>query len=717
MASSKFADNKQAILLGQSVQEQVKKIDENFDQIVLAESDLQTQIDGKEPKITKNTAFNKNFSGTGPQMDGTASPGSADTVARGDHTHPTDTSRLAVSPNGTDNLIVEGKINTAYIPDSVLGQVSYIGTWNASTGEVSTTWTTPVIGDYFICTEDGDKDPRVGTKPVTLQNSYNVGDWAIVNGVDTNKVPVWGKVDNTDAVTSVNNRIGAVKTYQGEWSNNPVYYAGDMVMYGNSLYLAIAQNQGKNPTSSDTSGFWKVFGAVVSVNGQVGEVSTFKGTFTEGEKYYKGDIVQSPATPYDLYLCLKDDTSIFDAVSWKIFGKVYSKASGSADGLMSKEDFKKLGGIAEGANKTIVDTALSATSTNPVQNQVVNTALGGKVDKETGKGLSTNDFTNAYKDKLDNIDLDNIGNVLGVTVNGQNVVDATDKIAKITIDDLASDYIDIATDNVAWTTQNLDGTEYQAIRLAATDTALGVFVNNKEIVVQKVYDGANGYLYLVVGTTKIACTIRKLSGGAVGTGGSGGGSGTGDVTAAGSNTFTGTNIFNGTVRFNGMPSARTFVSQIEGFSGYAAFGSDGKFELKSNTDSTVSYLQLPYKSDTLATLNDIPTVTHKYLHNLYITGNDDPAGNFAIYAMYVSNSDAAISTFAQLLSALASRQMMATGYCGGSNTTKPIYCLRQSRNNGNFITIHTVTNSGDGAVDVNPNTISDGNIADNVIQI
>lgn len=715
MASSKFADNKQAILLGQSVQEQVKKIDENFDQIVLAESDLQTQIDGKEPKITKNTAFNKNFSGTDPLMDGTASPGSADTVARGDHTHPTDTSRLAVNPNGTDNLIVDNKINTAYIPDSVLGQVTYIGTWDASTGVVSTTWTTPVKGDYFICTKDGSKDPQVGTKPVTSQNSYNVGDWAIVNGIDTNGVPVWGKVDNTDAVTSVNSRIGAVKTYQGVWSDTPTYYAGDMVMSGNSLYLAIAQNQGKDPSSSDNSGFWKVFGAVVSVNGQVGEVNTFKGTWAAGVAYYKGDIIQAPVAPYDLYLCLTDSPSALpDAASWKIFGKVYSKASGNADGLMSKEDFTKLNGIEEGANKTIVDTALSATSTNPVQNKVVNTALGGKVDKVEGKGLSSNDFTNAYKQKLDNIDLDNIGNVLGVTVNGQNVVDATDKIAKITIDDLASDYIDIATDNAAWTTQNLDGTNYQAIRLAATDTPLGVFVNNKEIVVQKVYDGANGYLYLVVGTTKIACTIRKLSGGAVGTGG---GSGTGDVTAAGNNTFTGSNTFNGTVRFNGMPSARTFVSQIEGFSGYAAFGSDGKFELKSNTDSTVYYLQLPYKSDTLATLNDIPTVTHKYLHQLYITGNDDPAGNFAIYAMYVSNSDTAISTFAQLLSALASRQMMATGYCGDSNTTKPVYCLRQSRNNGNFISIHTVTNSGDGAVDINPNTISGGSIADNVIQI
>ena len=32
------------------------------------------------------------------------------------------------------------------------------------------------------------------------------------------------------------------------------------------------------------------------------------------------------------------------------------------------------------------------------------TALGGKQDKESGKGLSSNDFTNAYKSKLDNID-------------------------------------------------------------------------------------------------------------------------------------------------------------------------------------------------------------------------------------------------------------------------------------------------------------------------
>lgn len=43
-----------------------------------------------------------------------------------------------------------------------------------------------------------------------------------------------------------------------------------------------------------------------------------------------------------------------------------------------------------------------ASLTSVVNNQA--SELANKVDKETGKGLSTNDFTDAYKDKLDNID-------------------------------------------------------------------------------------------------------------------------------------------------------------------------------------------------------------------------------------------------------------------------------------------------------------------------
>lgn len=70
----------------------------------------------------------------------------------------------------------------------------------------------------------------------------------------------------------------------------------------------------------------------------------------------------------------------------------------------SNDEKTKLANIAEGANKTIVDAALSAESTNPVQNKVVNDALSNKVSKENGKGLSTNDYTTEDKDKLAGIE-------------------------------------------------------------------------------------------------------------------------------------------------------------------------------------------------------------------------------------------------------------------------------------------------------------------------
>lgn len=56
----------------------------------------------------------------------------------------------------------------------------------------------------------------------------------------------------------------------------------------------------------------------------------------------------------------------------------YSDASQSAHGLMTAEDKKKLDGIADGATKVTVDSSLSSTSTNPVQNKVVQAELEKK---------------------------------------------------------------------------------------------------------------------------------------------------------------------------------------------------------------------------------------------------------------------------------------------------------------------------------------------------
>lgn len=56
---------------------------------------------------------------------------------------------------------------------------------------------------------------------------------------------------------------------------------------------------------------------------------------------------------------------------------------------MTSADRTKLNGIASGANKTTVDSSLSSSSTNPVQNKVVNSALAGKSNTNHIHDLST----------------------------------------------------------------------------------------------------------------------------------------------------------------------------------------------------------------------------------------------------------------------------------------------------------------------------------------
>ena len=82
----------------------------------------------------------------------------------------------------------------------------------------------------------------------------------------------------------------------------------------------------------------------------------------------------------------------------------YSAASTSAAGLMSASDKSKLDGIEAGATAITVDSAMSSTSENPVQNKVVYSALADKVDVVSGKGLSSNDYTDTEKTKLAGIE-------------------------------------------------------------------------------------------------------------------------------------------------------------------------------------------------------------------------------------------------------------------------------------------------------------------------
>ena len=100
--------------------------------------------------------------------------------------------------NGYVPLNNFSKIDENFLPDSILGQVEFISTWNATTN-------TPVIptasntnkGWYYIVNVDG-------ATSIDAINDWKVGDWIVSNGA------VWSKIDNTDAISSFNNRTGAI---------------------------------------------------------------------------------------------------------------------------------------------------------------------------------------------------------------------------------------------------------------------------------------------------------------------------------------------------------------------------------------------------------------------------------------------------------------------------------------------------------------------------
>ena len=71
----------------------------------------------------------------------------------------------------------------------------------------------------------------------------------------------------------------------------------------------------------------------------------------------------------------------------------YNDATQSVHGLMSTADKTKLDGIATGANKTVVDSAMSTSSTNPVQNKVVKTEIDKKMNIDATP-LTSEDLNN-----------------------------------------------------------------------------------------------------------------------------------------------------------------------------------------------------------------------------------------------------------------------------------------------------------------------------------
>lgn len=108
---------------------------------------------------------------------------------------------------------------------NAIGALVYQGTWDAATNTPTLTSSVGTKGFYYVVNVAGSTNLNGIT-------SWNIGDYAVFNGA------VWEKIDNTDAVTSVNGQTGTVVLTAadvGAISGNTYVIAGTGLSGGGQL--------------------------------------------------------------------------------------------------------------------------------------------------------------------------------------------------------------------------------------------------------------------------------------------------------------------------------------------------------------------------------------------------------------------------------------------------------------------------------------------------
>ena len=195
-----------------------------------------TDVTGLGTMSTQNA---NNVTITGGSISGTTVSGYIPTTEKG-------------VANGVATLDGSGTVPISQLPSAVIGALSYQGTWNASTNTPTLTSSVGTKGYYYVVNVAGSTNLNGIT-------DWKVGDWAVYNG------SVWQKIDNTDAVTSVNGYTGTVNL---TYTDVGAFPATSTTGSGN-VVLATGATQA-HPTISDYETF----------------TSTSAPSYAEGEIWY-----------------------------------------------------------------------------------------------------------------------------------------------------------------------------------------------------------------------------------------------------------------------------------------------------------------------------------------------------------------------------------------------------------------------------------------------
>jgi len=308
-------------------------------------------------KLIKDSGYNASSFATAAQgtlADTAIQPGDLGTAAYLD----------AGSANGVATLDAGGKVPTSQIPQ--MGDLNYQGTWNASTNTPTLTSSSGTKGFYYVVSVAGSTNLNGIT-------DWKVGDWAVFNG------SVWEKIDNTDAVTSVNGYTGTVVLTASDVGAQP---AGTYVTSVGAT-SPVTSTGGTTPTiampaaTTSVSGYltstdWNTFnnksnttGTVTSVSG-TGTVSgiSLSGTVTSTGSLTLGGTLDlsSPPTIGNTTANTITGTTITASTAYK--GTYYDANSSAGGSLRTSGGTACFQWGAGGGNNCTVDGSINMNGSN-----------------------------------------------------------------------------------------------------------------------------------------------------------------------------------------------------------------------------------------------------------------------------------------------------------------------------------------------------------------
>ena len=445
---------------------------------------------------------------------------------------------------------------------NLAGGMRYIGTLNGGTSETPTLL--PTLNKNSTSYDEG----------LEIGDTYKV---AVAGVFKYIKLPYEGALTGATEKT-VEAEVGDLLIYNSKESWNPVW---EVVPSGDDGDVYAEADFGTEYNYIIVSANDETDGKKVKASGS--KLITEKSDYDAGN-YKSGDI-----------------PSIF--ITQEI---ATAPATTTSNGAMSAEDKKKLEGIEYGANNYTLPTATTSALGGVKSGGDISVTADGKVTVTTVGGKTA----------------DEIGKVKNVFVNGETAL-GNDGIARITIDDLMSDYVAISANAAEWESYELDGVFYNAIRVAKTDINLEVFVDNKQVITQTVYVDDED-LYILVNkeyTTlpnngRVDCVLRKAKGGNVNVT---------QINGGGGGTVADTTLYCHTLHIHGSVEPDRLAEGIISieYNGYATFISKRADIFSENT--LVDHLSMMDATS--------PPIGNEFNVKLY------PANGFALVTAYIKDQE------------------------------------------------------------------------------